>query len=402
LALLAVLAWSQQSHDGLARVLDAEHRAIQYSKTPASNRVSRLAGKLADGQSTLRYDRDHGYLPSLLASLDVPVSSQTLVFSKTSFQAALIFPRLPRAIYHNEDTYVGFVRGGDVLEVVALDPKLGVAFYTLDQGESEQPRLRQRGDECLQCHYGAATGGVPGILVRSVSPDRLGRPVFPGVSRITDHRSPFSERWGGWYATGTHGKARHMGNALLEKGEPAASLDTSRGSNITDLQPFVDAGAYLAPSSDIPSLMVMEHQTRMTNLLTQASWSYRIDGAVDGPLVEELVPYMLFAAEPKLEEPVKGASSYARDFSRRGVRDKKGRSFWQLDLSRRLLKYPCSYLIYSEAFDQLPQPVKDAVYARMSDALLAKNQDAAHLSATERQAIREILIDTKRDLPTPW
>ena len=216
LALSAAVLTAQQFHGGGTRLLPAEHPAIQYYKTPASNRVSRLAAKLDNGQAALRYDRDHGYLPALLASLDVPVSSQTLVFSKTSFQAARISPRLPRAIYHNEDTYVGFVRGGDILELAVMDPALGIAFYSLDQGQTERPRLRQRGDECLQCHHAAVTAGVPGLMVRSIVPDRGGTPVFPGPSHITDHRSPFNERWGGWYATGTHGTAHHMGNVYVE------------------------------------------------------------------------------------------------------------------------------------------------------------------------------------------
>lgn len=398
----AVLMWAQQPHSGISRLFSAEDPAIRYYQTPAQNRVSRLAAELTAGRAELRYDRDHGYLPSLLAALQIPVSSQTLVFSKTSFQASRISPRLPRAIYHNEDTYVGFVRGGDVLELAVMDPRLGIAFYSLDQGQTARPALRQRGDECLQCHHAGVTIGVPGVLVRSICPDRTGTPVFPGPSHITDQRSPFSERWGGWYATGTHGTARHMGNVFVEKGEPAASLDTAAGANVVDLQRLFDAGAYLAPTSDIPSLMVMEHQTRMTNLLTRVAWSYRIDGAVESRQVEELVRYMLFAGEAKLTAPVRGVSSFARDFARRGVKDKAGRSLWQLDLQTRLLTYPCSYLIYSEVFEQLPKPVKDAVYARLADALASRNEDAAHASAADRRAIREILAETKRDLPAGW
>ena len=402
LALSAAVLTAQQFHGGGTRLLPAEHPAIQYYKTPASNRVSRLAAKLDNGQAALRYDRDHGYLPALLASLDVPVSSQTLVFSKTSFQAARISPRLPRAIYHNEDTYVGFVRGGDILELAVMDPALGIAFYSLDQGQTERPRLHQRGDECLQCHHAAATAGVPGLMVRSIVPDRAGTPVFPSPSHITDHRSPFNERWGGWYATGTHGAARHMGNVYVEKGERADSLEPSQGANVEDLQRLFDAGAYLAPHSDIPSLMVMEHQTRMANLIARAAWTYRIDGAVNAAQIEELLRYLLFAGEAKLEAPVRGVSSFARDFSRRGTRDKAGRSLWQLDLEHRLLTYPCSYLIYSESFDRLPKPVKDAIYTRLLAALTEKNKDAAHLSAADRLAIREILIDTKGDLRAAW
>ena len=76
---------------------------------------------------------DHGYLPALSKELNVPQSSQVLVFSKTSFQRERITPKTPRALYFNDDVYVGFCLRGDVLEVSAVDPKLGTAFYTLDQ-----------------------------------------------------------------------------------------------------------------------------------------------------------------------------------------------------------------------------------------------------------------------------
>lgn len=364
--------------------------------------MSRLAAQLNRSRASLRYDTDHGYLPSLLAALDIPVSSQALVFSKTSFQASRISPRLPRAIYHNEDTYVGFVRGGEVIELAVMDPQLGIAFYSLDQAENRRPTLRQRGDECLQCHHGGVTAGVPGVLVRSVTPDRSGTPVFPGASFITDHRSPLKERWGGWYATGTHGAVtRHLGNVFIEKGEPADRLDLERGANVRDLQSLFDAGAYLTPHSDIPSLMVLEHQTRMANLFARAAWTYRIDKVVDGRQIEELVSYMLYSGEARLEHPIEGTSDFAATFSRRGKRNRQGRSLWQLDLKQRLMKYPCSYLIYSEAFDGLPSPVREAIYTRLNDALAGRNPDAAHLDPADRLAIGQILADTKPGFKRP-
>lgn len=393
-------AWAAAQHgalndDGLRRLFAADHPAIAYYKTEPDNRVERLAVRLEKSRTpVLQYDPDHGYLPALLAALDIPVSSQALVFSKTSFQAARISPRLPRAIYHNEDTYVGFVRSGEVLELAVMDPHLGTAFYSLDQRESSRPLLRRRGDECLQCHHGAATAGVPGVLVRSICPDRTGTPVFPGPSHITDHRSPFKERWGGWYATGKHGTARHLGNVFIEKGEASESLDVERGANLTNLQSLFDAGAYLTPTSDIPSLMVMEHQTRLANLMTRAAWSYRVDGKVDRLNLDEMVRYILFSGEAKLEEPVQGASTFAADFSRRGKADRQGRSLWQLDLQQRLTRYRCSFLIYSEMFAALPRPVKDAVLGKLAAALRGGNSEASHLPLAERKAVDEILSAT--------
>ena len=75
-----------------------------------------------------------------------------------------------------------------------------------------------------------------------------------------------------------------------------------------------------------------------------------------------------------------------------------------LDLTTRMFKYPCSYLIYSEAFDRLPRPSKDYVWQRLWDVLSGNDPSGnfAHLTAADRQSIIEILRDTKSDLPTYW
>ncbi len=361
----------------------------------ASNPVERLDQRLSADEAKLAYDPDFGYLPAVLKELGVPVSSQMLVFSKTSFQAARISPRLPRALYHTPDMSVGWVRGGDVVEMMAVDGEKGVLFYTLDQEHVSKPRIERRGMECLQCHQAEATGGVAGFLIRSVLPDRTGRPVFPGPSYLTDHRSPLKERWGGWYVSGTHGEARHMGNTFVEKGESSSSLDVNAGANATRLDSYLDTGAYLAPHSDIVSLLVMEHQVHMNNLLARPANQQRI---------EDLLRYMLFSDEAPLGAVVKGTSTFAADFERSGRRDSKGRSLRDLDLSRRLLRYPCSYLIYSEAFDALPPVVKGRLYHRLWQVLSGTDQSAPfrHLTKETRGAIKEILKDTKAGLPSYW
>src|SRR5690606_1561084 len=97
--------------------------------------VARLQERILSGDVKLEFDSRFGYLPATLEALGITQASQTLVFSRTSFQAVRIFPRAPRAIYHNETVSVGWVDGGDVVEVASLDPKLGVVFYTLPQVE---------------------------------------------------------------------------------------------------------------------------------------------------------------------------------------------------------------------------------------------------------------------------
>ena len=69
------------------------------------------------------------------------VESQALVFSKTSFQAPLINYRNPRAVYFDDTVAVGWVRGGEIIEVAAQDPNQGVIFYALEQQQTPQPVL---------------------------------------------------------------------------------------------------------------------------------------------------------------------------------------------------------------------------------------------------------------------
>ena len=120
-------------------------------------------------------------------------------------------------------------------------------------------------------------------------------------------------------------------------------------------------------------------------------------------VANEVVDYMLFIDETRLTDRVRGASGFAERFSAAGPRDRKGRSLHELDLDRRLMKYPCSYLIYSPAFDQLPPGAKDPIYRRMWQVLSGEERQPRYrsaLSLADRRAIVEILRDTKPDLPS--
>jgi hypothetical protein len=400
-------------------IVPADHESIQYSKGAVDDPVSRLQKRLDSGAVRLKYEDEFGYLRSVLKELQVPQSSQVLVFSKTSFQAPKIGPRTPRALYFRDNVTVGFVRTGDVLEFAALDPTQGVIFYTLDQGQSSKPHFDRR-DVCLQCHQTGATMGVPGILVRSVTPDHSGMPIMSAGGFITDHRSPIKDRWGGWYVEGTSGSQTHMGNAIAGGDEKlAASEDTV---NLTSLNHLVDAAAYLTPHSDIVSLMTLEHQTQMTNLMIRVGWEARIamfeNDAINKSLgepagvreatqhridtaTEDLVEYILFSGETKLTDPIKGLSGFTEEFQKSGIRDPKGRSLRDFDLHTRMFRYPCSYMIYSDAFDSMPPEVKDRVYHRLWDVLSGKDKSPkfVNLSADDRTAILEILRATKKGLP---
>jgi len=403
-----------------------EHEAIGYATATPDNVVSRLQQRLAAGNASLEYDARMGWLPSVLRELSIDRSSQMLVFSKTSLQRSRIAPETPRALYFNDEVYVGYCHNGDVIEITAADPQLGAVFYTVDQNEPAVPTLARQGDNCLICHASSAhTGGVPGHVVRSVFADAGGFPLLSEGSFRIDQKSPLKERWGGWYVTGTHGDAEHLGNLIIRDKTRPATIPTEN-LNLVDITGRLDTSAYLTPHSDIVALMVMEHQTAMHNKLTSANfatkralWDEKVlddafgDGADEhrestirriNNAAEPVVEYLLFSGEAELSGRISGTSGYAESFAAEGPRDAKGRSLRDLDLEIRLFKYPCSYLIYSPAFDGLPGPVRDRVYLRLHEILTGKDKSEkfTHLTPSDRRAILDILLATKQGLPEYW
>lgn len=409
-----------------ASAQEIESEPIKYSASTPRNAVSRLESRLAAATAKLDFEPAHGYLKSLLQALDVPTSSQVLVFSKTSFQRERISPRTPRAIYFNDEVMVGYCLHGPVMEISTADELLGTAYYTLDQSQDEKPCPVRQTDSCLICHSSSANQGFPGHLVRSVFVDGEGFPILSSGSFRTDHTSPLSERWGGWYVTGKSGRQKHMGNLICKGPKRPEDIDNADGVNLLDLKGRFPTSRYLAPHSDIVALMVLEHQTGMLNRLARAALETRmalhyereINKALGRPenepsdsarsrirsVGDAVVEYMLFADESRLTDPVEGTSAFASDFAARGPRDSKGRSLRELDLKTRLFRFPCSYLVYSRAFESLPGAVKDHIYQRLWNVLTSgrKSDGDPALSVDDRQAIIEILRETKHDLPDYW
>lgn len=423
-AFFTAAAWllADRLEDTLFVPLD--HPAIQYAGA-TTDPVGRFAQRLASGKVKLAYaPNDAGYLPALLKELGIRTDSQVLVFSRTSIQSNRISPQAPRAIYFNDEVSVGYVQQGNALEIASLDPTQGVILYTLDPTRDPRPALARR-DDCLGCHQGPVTLGVPGFLISSVHPPN-GRPGEEhGGAVMTDHRTPFSDRWGGWYVTGTHGATHHLGNnpdlADPTRRGPAPETGASprpNTQNVTDLTAWFDTSRYLVRTSDLVALLVLEHQTRMANLMVRIGWDARITqygGKLAVPRdrlnaeIDEMVAYMLFGDEDPLRAPVAGVSTFSKTFPQRGPRDKQGRSLRDFDLKTRLFRYPLSYMIYSPAFDGMPAAVRERVYRRLYDIL--SGQDASksvgglsltHLSADDRRAILEIVRETKPNLPAYW
>ena len=386
-------------------IVPIDHAAINYMRTPAQDPVARLQQRMKRGEVKLEYKNDgFGYLRSVLKALKVMPDSQMLVFSKTSFQRNLINPKAPRSLYFRDDVAVGFVQNGDVLEFAALDPKQGTHFYTLDNtSASEQPAFASTGMTCIQCHDSTPTLGVPGLMVRSVVPDRSGNPIDSGPAYIVDDTTPIGDRWGGWYVTGNTGDQQHLGNAVAESQSDPSLLD--RHAPMSDLKGIIDTRHYLRATSDVVALMTLEHQTRMWDLLTRVGWDARIAAADGKPFddgeVEDLLRYMLFTNEAKLRAPIAGTSGFTEEFEKEGPRDSQGRSLRDFDLKTRMFEFPLSYMIYSQAFDDLPKPVLDRVYKRLYEILSGQDTSApyAGLTGGQRKAILEILVATKPGLP---
>jgi len=386
----------------------AEHTGIEYSTTAPTDAIAALQQKIDAGTLKLEFDPEHGYLPSVLDALKVPVASQGLVFSKTSLQLDRIAPWTPRAIYFNDDVYVGWVQHGPIMEVATADPKLGAVFYTLDQKPSDHPKFERQTQLCLVCHDSQSiTGGVPGFIMRSVYADRYGYAIPTARQVVTTDQTPLERRWGGWYVTGTVGPQRHLGNVIApvtsheipNVSSYEAKVDLAANANLTDLSPLFNTKPYLVPTSDAVALLVLAHQTHVHNLITIAGYDARTGGSDQQVIgaADRLVKGMLFSKEIELTAPVKGTSDFAEEFVKLGPRDHQGRSLRDLDLTHRVFKYPLSYLIYSESFDALPDIVKNRVYQRLDDILSGKDQsgDFDDLSEADRKAILEILQDTK-------
>ena len=381
------------------------------SASAGGDAVVALDRKLASGEVQLRFDPRWGYLPALLEELDIPRSSQLLVFSKTSAQFRWITPRNPRAIYFNDETYVGWVPGASLLEISTATPEGGAAFYTLAQRRAIAPRLVADDGSCLQCHESHRTLGVPGHLTRSVYPAADGLPHFRHGTVNVDHTTPIAERWGGWFVTGRIGMA-HRGNAV---GPDGRFNEFATGLLARSPERFFDPTKYLTPHSDVIAHLVLAHQARVHNAIAKAAVEAReairyqhemerlfgepsesvlasVERRIERP-AEALVRDLLLEGEAPLVGDFGGDSGFAEEFQGRGNRHSSGRSLRDLDLKSRLFRYPCSYLIESRAYKQLPERVLKYVEDRIAAILAGRDQSGSfgQLDVADRDALKELL-----------
>ena len=396
-----------------------EEAPIHYSETATANRADMLAlaiKAIPDRQLPLDGRKA---LDRLLKEFSVPVSSQVLVFSKTSLQIDRIAPHNPRALYFSDDTYIGYVPGG-ILELTLHDPQLGLLFYEVRPKE----QIIRRNRDCLSCHAGSRTDHWPGILIRSVFPRPDGHPITSTSSYLTTHSSPLSERWGGWYVTGHHGAGRHLGNLVVSSDQEPHKANREPGANITDLSPYFDTDRYPLNQSDIVALMVLEHQCEMHNRLSRGMLRARkwmlyqaeLDRSLGRPVsekptgtartvirgeAERIVDYLLFREEAALPEGgIHGNTDFQDAFRANRKSTKSGKSLKDFDLQSRLFTHRCSYMIYSAAFDSIPESLRNEVYRQLAIVLNSQERTKrfAYLTQSERHQIRQILIETKPEI----
>ncbi len=380
-----------------------------YHTAPLKDRFTKLKADLESGRIPLDRTSEKAFVVSLLKALEIPASSQMLVFSTTSLQLRFITPRNPRAIFFIDGLYVGYIPGAKI-EILSMDPELGAIFYMFDIPLGARPLAIERSERCVNCHTREDTGFVPGLVIKSVIPGPGGGSLKTFRGGQTGHSIPFGERFGGWYVTGDRGLASEWGNVIGRYAGEEISKSIVRPGQLFDF------AKYPVATSDILPQLVHEHQAGAANRILQASYRARtafyLDKSSLSPAhyaeldeqARSVTRYLLFADEVPLPPGgVEGDAAFKSDFAAKG-RAVQGVSLRDFDLRTRLFKNRCSYMIYSPEFQGLPARMKQQIYIRLREALSVEKpvSEYAYLPAGEKQSIRAILKGTLTDLPPGW
>ncbi|MCA1962719.1 MAG: hypothetical protein LDL31_02095 [Prosthecobacter sp.] len=392
---------------------------VEFRKPPhdyltheAKDRFASVLKKIQSGEVQLDTSDDKAFLTSLLQVLDIPISSQILVFSASSLQSEIINPRNPRALYFNEDTYLGFVPGGKV-EVISMDPTHAAIFYIFDRlRPGGPPPAITRSDKCFNCHAGTATRRVPGLIAESLLPMASGASLETYRRDEQGHQIPLEQRFGGWHLTGGHHLPQTHANFM------GVTTGPGKFEKVPAMPGQMwDINRHLLPTSDILPHLVHEHQLGFENRVFHAAYVMRqLRGSTRGSLppsakpqieklADELARYILFTDEAKLPPGgIEGDPTFMRDFARNRRPARSGLALKDLDLKTRLLKHRASYMLYTESWQQLPPELKERVYYKMAEGLREQNPSAigAHIPVPEKLAIRSILKETLPGLPSWW
>ena len=382
---------------------------IRYSDTMATDRLAGLVKKLEERKAEGQPGQGLKALEFILEYLNVPKESQVLVFSKTSLQISRITPQNPRSLFFSENAYVGYVPGGAV-EVIAHDAVLGPVFYLVEPDKDGAMRIERDTNRCLSCHATARTENVPGMLIRSVYAEEEGHPILQLGTHDVAHETPLADRWGGWFVTGKT-SLPHLGNRVFKEDSDL----TPSSIPIKSVAGMVDVKNYLRPTSDVVSLLVLEHQVKMHNLLNAAAMNYRRSvyfmkilnpdadpaqgsaGDVADSGAKDIVNYLFFKDETDLGDGVEGDPGFQKAFMKRFPKSKDGESLAEFRLYGRIFKNRCSYMVYSEAFKGMPDALKKKVITRMKRVIAGEEEGFEYLKASERKRIDMILGETLAD-----
>ncbi|MEX2579991.1 MAG: hypothetical protein WD342_13110 [Verrucomicrobiales bacterium] len=389
---------------------DVDAPEHDYWNRPLRDPFTRIKDDLEQGLLLLDHGSEKAFVESLLAELGIPASSQMLVYSTTSLQLSLISPRSPRALYFNEDVYLGWVPGGKI-EIVSIDPEIGGVFYIFDIPKNGGRPVVERSKRCMNCHSDEDTRHVPGIVIKSVIPGTSGGSLESYRRAATGHQIPLEERFGGWHVTGGDDLGKHWGN-LVGRFTPEGIVTTP----VPPGERF-DWSTFPVRTSDVLPHLLHEHQAGFVNRALEAHYRARTylergrgrlspeDRKEMDRQADSLVRYLLFADEAELPPAgVAGDDRFKEDFlaDRRATRE--GVSLKDFDLKDRLFKYRCSYMIHGAVFRGLPDGFKRLIYRRLAKALDGESPDPeyAYLPDGEKAAIREILRQTVPDLGEAW
>jgi hypothetical protein len=309
-------------------------------------------------------------------------------------------------LYFSENAYAGYVPGGTI-EVIIQDPVLGPVFYFVEPDRDGAIKIERDTNRCMSCHATSRTENVPGMLIRSVYAEAEGHPILQLGTHDVAHETALADRWGGWYVTGKN-SLPHLGNRIFTED---SDLTPTR-MPIKTVAGSVDVKRYLMPTSDIVALLVLEHQTKMHNLINASSMNYRrsvyfmkilnpdADPAkgsaseIADSGAKDIVNYLFFKDEADLGDGVEGDAKFQQAFVKRFPKTKEGESLAEFRLFGRIFKNRCSYMVYSDAFKAMPSVLKQKVIERMKRVVAGEEEGFEYIKKSELKRIDEILSET--------
>lgn len=366
---------------------------------------SKFVKKIEKGDIELNFNSEKEYLLSLFEELNISPFSQLLVYSTTSLQLSRISPSNPRAIYFNDDIYLGYVPGGQV-ELIGIDPELGAIPYIFNlpiKDDLKHPSI-YRSKRCMKCHASEETKGVPGLLLSSVIPGPGGGTIDAFRRGIFGHSVPYEERFGGWHISGDHPFSNSWANytGIMQDGI-IKKIPNPPGK-------YFSWNKYPTQQSDAIPHLILEHQVGFSNLCISITYRLRQinnqgsnKNATDeySKIIknetDKLLSYILFQKEAKLpKNRLSLDSQFIEDFKNNRNSTAQSKLLRELNLKDRLFQLRCSYMIFSNSFQGLPSEIKKQLLEKLRFILLCdkKNlpEEYSYFNDEERLKIHSILV----------